>query len=156
MQNTDENAGGNNCLLYLQQTEGEVVPDPIRYSYTGNMVDDERSGTLIISRTLFWDCWLLPELQILNFKTLLVATRAHCSNNEVQPDWDYNWKFGDDAANQANRKSKDQDSFYAWKQKPSGSCGFTFADHSQAEDSGGVWGSRLGCYIDCKSLTSSS
>lgn len=148
-------SGDNNCLLYLQMTKGSDAPDSLHYAYTGNMVDDQETGTLFISRKLFWDKWLLPQLTVLNYKTLLVATGASCDNNEVNPNWHYDWKMGKEAADAAGR-SGDQDPFYAWKSKSqglSGPYGFVFEPSpSHWDDHRGIWGSELKCDIDCMSL----
>lgn len=135
--------GPKNALLYCQlagSTQRDP-PQPTYYNYTGNMVRSDDRGSLMISRVLFWDEWLLPKLRELNIVTLLVATGAHCSNNEVSPDWEFYWKAGRDIGR------KDDDLFYDWKPSDNG---WQFSDHTHADDSGGIWGSKLHCYIDCE------
>ena len=159
--------GPNNCFLYLQMTKGHDAPSDLHYNYTGNLVNNSDSGTLLVSRKLFWDEWLLPKLTTLNYNTYLEATHAHCSNNEIFPDWEFGWLIGSDSASHNNRKD-DQDPFYAWNKKQDGfvwggnpfsrnnnwvprSHGFTFdRGETNQRDTGGMLASKLECEINCK------
>lgn len=145
--------GDNNCLLYLQMTQHKDEPKPLFYSYTGNLVNAGESGSLLISKDLFWNTWLLPQLLDINFKTWMRASHAHCSNNEVEPDWEFGWKVGADAAAFENRIDK-FDPFYAWKPKSTdgnGPYGFTFAPgENRWDDHGGLAASQLSCDIECQ------
>lgn len=145
--------GPKNSLCYLQLAGNTKrdPPVPSLYAYTGNLVRDEEMGTLMISKDLFWNKWLLPKLRVLNIASLMVATRAHCSNWETSPDWEFEWKWGRGVGR------SDDDPFYDWKPADGGNFieaalgdHWAFDDHSRADDSGGPGGSRLHCYIDCK------
>lgn len=143
-------AGDNNCLLYLQMTKGNDAPKDLNYNYTGNMVDAGESGTLFVSRKLFWDKWLLPQLRILNCKSYLLAVGAHCSNNEVSPDFEWRWKIGDEAAKEKGRG--EQDPFYDFHPSNTQALGFSWAPGStRQEDHGGQWGAELKAVLDCES-----
>lgn len=137
--------GHNNSLMYLQMTLPHDPPADSHYVYTGNMVGDGESGSLFISRKLFWDKFLLPVLRHLNYSILFQPTNAHCSNNEADEEWEWHWAVGNDAAK--NLKQVESDSFYDFKENQAG-LDWTFDYQHRESDSGGIWGSRLGCYID--------
>jgi hypothetical protein len=149
-------AGNNNCLLYAQMTANADAPTPLYYTYTGNMVDAGETATLFISKKVFWDEWLLPQLTTLNYQTWLVATYASCDNNEVNPNWKFNWSIGPDAATFAGYTDGAQNPFYAWKPKSTdgnGPYGFSFNPGSNSkEDNEGSAASKLTAHIDCKLL----
>lgn len=144
-------SGNFNQLLYLQVTDNTPIPDTDKraYSYTGNLVDDGKAGTLLISRKLFWDKWLLPQLQVLNWDCELVTTDAHCSGNELAPNFRATVAVGPHASD-PNRDMNN----YGWTAKAgadSGSYGYTWAPNvSTITDSGGIWGSALNTYVNCR------
>lgn len=141
--------GNNNSLLYLQMTAPHDAPKDDHYSFTGNMVGDGESGSLFISRELFWDKWLLRELRKLSYYTLVYPTRAHCSNNELSPDWDWQWAIGEKAAQHLNFKDE-FDPFYDFQPTLGNQFSWQWNQQHREEDSGGSLFSKLGCYIDCK------
>jgi hypothetical protein len=136
--------GNNNSLMYLQMTYPHDPPSDPHYSYTGNMVGDGESGTLFISRKLFWNDYLIPVLRQLNYNTIFQPTKAHCSNNEVEPDWQYEWSIGQPAA--LYLKHNDMgDTFWDFAEAPTN---WSWSHHDRKSDSGGTFIFSLGCYID--------
>jgi hypothetical protein len=151
--------GDNNCLLYLQMTDGDGVPSDLNYGYTGNLTDAGESGTLLISRKLFWDKWLLPQMRVLNYKSWYFASGTRCSNNEISPNWGWWPRIGADAAQ--NQGKQESDSFYDFTPIPKEGIdfqgnhipyGFRFTPgNTHSEDHGGGPGAELKAQLDCES-----
>lgn len=151
-------SNNNNCFCYLQMTKGDDPPTNLHYDYTGNLVDEFESGTLFVSRKLFWDKWLLPKLTTVNFNTYLEAISATCDNDEINPNWQYAWKIGKDSATR-NGRLDDQDPFYAWTPKtvdsdPVWPYGFRWTPPStDYVDNEGSWGAYLKAELECTTLS---
>lgn len=142
--------GDNNCFLYLQMTKGNDVPQDLHYNYTGNMVDAGESGTLFISRKLFWDTWLVPQLRTINYRTYLLANGTHAGGNEINPDFGWDYRIGEDAAKVKGRN--EQDRFYDFNAFDAQAHGYSWAPGStQDESHAGIWGSELKAVLECES-----
>lgn len=144
----------NNCLLYTQMTQKNPPPATLQYKYTGNMIDSSESGTLIVSSNLFWK-WLLPKLSTVNFNAYVEAKKAACDNNEISPNWHYEWAIG---AAASDGRAGDQDPFYAWTSTGSasaGSYGFQWNPPSaDCVDNEGSWLASLQCEMTSEALSS--
>jgi hypothetical protein len=139
----------NNCLVYKQMTQHHDLPQDLAYPYGGNLVDPGQNGTLMISRSTFWDDWLLPILTTMNQSTLVYNVKASCRDDEVNPDWNYSFKFGTECVSKdKGPDGKDQPlppSFFAFTAKPSTatSRGFTWHQGDENIKNQGVLASKL-------------
>ena len=143
----------NNCLVYTQMTLNHPLPQNLDYPFGGNLVDPGQHGTEIISRATFWDNWLLPNLAGLNQTALLYNVRATCDNNEVFPNWNYSYKFGnntvpkpgDPQTTDANGNAVFSPSFFQWVPKVGTATegGFTWSKGDNYEDDEGSAASKL-------------
>lgn len=128
-------------------------PNPNYYAYTGNLNDPTQQGTMMLSQDIFWNQWLLPLLQELNYQTWLTGAECHNSGREGSEDWKWGYQLGPEAIpSWKDPNAKDVSySGYAWNKITDGkSFGFNWNKYSEDSASHGPSGSNVSNYVKCK------
>lgn len=128
-------------------------PEPIDFDlkWTGNLVEKDHKGTLMLSRDVFWGKWLLPELQKLNYVSLLSEPWCHNSGTEGSENFDWGWKVGKDAISHWPNAAPQDDTFLGYVWNPKDKDGFWWnPGETMYDDNGGGPLSRVEQYLKRK------